>query len=161
MSNYQRKIAPGIALLSEAISRINQSNSDIAHAWVDDLSVAQNVLENPFQTVPKEHGIHITTSFCDPEGNSDNADDDDISFEREISAALLHTLLSHHVKYYNPEYKLQVSLQSLENWLNTQKALLRTTSKDYEFIEDEGITVADYKTDDGSIDVFIEYYVNY
>ena len=161
MSNYQRKIAPGLTALQEITNRMNESNSDIVQDYRYDLMEAEELLNNPFQTIPAERFIHITTSFCDQEGNSDNADDDDIRVDREISAAALYIALDAYVKYYNPEYKLQVSIQTLENWLNTQKALLRTTSKNYEFIEDEGLTVADYDTDYGSLDVFIEFGVSY
>jgi len=164
MSNYQRKIAPGLELLITAIGRVNESNSDLAHEWVDDLSAAQDALENPFQTVPPQRYIHITTSFCDKDGSSYRSDDDDIDVNREISAAMLYSLLNAHIKAYDPSYRIQVNIPDLEDWLNTQYALLRTVNRfdyDYPTIEDKGLTVANIKTDYGSIDFFIEFGIIY
>ena len=161
---YQQKIAPALKLLKEAIKRINESNSDIAHSYVDDLTIVQEVLENPFQTIPPERYIHITTSFCDPEGSSDKAHDDRINFHREITPAMLYSKLDEHVKSYNPNYYLQVNLHEIEEWINTQHTLLKTANRfDYDspIIEDEGLTIADFKTNYGSIDFFIEFGINF
>ena len=80
-------------------------------------------------------------------------------------------MLSEHVKAYDSSYKLErrnpkwdqipTTISELEDWLNNQKALLRTVDKQEPFIQEEGLTVADYPTEYGSIDFFIEYGVSY
>ena len=128
------------------------------------------MIENPFRTVPPERYIQISTSFCQPDGNSDNAHDDTIYFNREISAALLYTILKRHMSHYEKDshYEIQETkqkltnpIQILEEWLEQQKALYKTTGPNEETIEDTGLTIADYKTSFGSIDIFIEYGISY
>ena len=161
MRNYRKKIEASLQKLNKVIEKMNQSNSDIIFDWRHDLLRAEELLLNPFQTVPAERYIQITSSFCDSNSDSTNCDDDHIDIDREISAAMLYTILTAYVKLYDPKYRLQVSLQDLEDWLNMQKALLKTTHKDEEIIEGAGLTIADYKTNYGSIDFFIEFAVCY
>ena len=160
MSNaYQQKIAPARDKIYELSSRLNKSNSDYAHDIRYELLEIEELLLNPFQTVPTRHFVHVTTSLCDHDGNSDKAYCDVIvEFDREITAAYLYVALNNYVTDYREGYYLQISLQQLENWLNEQKPLFKSVKKgDSSFIEDTGITIGDFKTDFGSIDFFLEY----
>ena len=162
LPTHENKIAPGIQLLIAAASRLNARNDDLSHDIYYDLTQAEDLLLNRFQTVPADRSIHITTSFCDPDGSAYKSDDDDIGFEREISAANLYISLKAHVEYYDPEYKLNVNIQDLEDWLTEQTPFLKTVKhNDLGCIEDTGLTVADFKTDYGSIDFFIEYGISF
>lgn len=163
MSNYRKKIAPGVEALVHAYFQLNESNSDLAHDVYCQLIQVENLLLNPFQTVPSRHFIHITTSLCDPDGNSDNAYDDVlVEFDREISAADLYIRLKNYISCPREGYYVQVSLEAVENWLNKQKALYRTVSKtDSGFIDESGMTVGDFKTDFGSIDFCMEYGIQF
>ena len=67
---YQRKIKPAANLLAEITNKMNDSNNDIIHDYRYELLIVEDLLENPFQTVPPTHFIHITTSFCDPDGSA-------------------------------------------------------------------------------------------
>ena len=159
MSIYKQKVARALDWLGKLTDTLNEYESDLAHEVRHELIEIEDLLINPFQTVPKQHFIHVTTSLCDHDGNSDKAYCDVIvEFEQEISAAYLYVALSKYVRDYREGYYLQVSLQQIETWLNEQKALFRTVSKfDTGFIEDSGITICDFKTDFGSIDCFMEY----
>lgn len=161
MSNYHKKIRNGIKTIENALDILNQSNENWISNEIWNIRHGIRMIENPFQTLPVERYVHITVSFCDPEGSSDNADDLDIDFNREISAGLLYTMLAKIVKSYNEDYKLQVSLSDIEEWLNKQKPLYQTTCPDEPFVHETGLTVADYKTDYGSINFFIEFGINY
>ena len=163
MSNaaYLRKIAPARNKLDELSTRLNQSNSDYAHEIYYELTEVEELLINPFQTVPKEHFVHVTTTLCDENGDSDKAYCDLITeFDREITAGHLYVKLKNYVEDYREGYYLQISLQQLEDWLNQQKPLFKTVKKGESFIEDSGITIGDFKTDFGSIDFFLEYGIN-
>ena len=163
MPSYREKIAPGIEQLNKVMSELNQSNSDLAHSVYYDLCEVEDMFLNRFRTVPKTHFVHITTSLCDPDGNSDNAYNDDlVEFEREISAAALYIKLQKYIACPKEGYHVQVSLQDIENWLNKQKALYQTVSKtDSSFIEESGLTVGEFKTDFGSIDFCMEYGIDF
>ena len=162
MSIYTQKVRPASQAISELINNLVESNSDIVHDIRYKLLDIEDLIDNPFQKVPTERFIHITTSFCDPDGSAYKSHDDDISFEREISAANLYIELKAHVEYYDPEYKLNLNIQDLENWLMQQTALLRTVrGNDFGCVEDTGTTVGDFKTKYGSIDFFIEYGISF
>ena len=162
MSVYKRKITPALKNLDFLDDKVIQLNSDLAHDVHCAIIDIEDLLVNPFQTVPAERFIHITTSFCDHDGSSDKAHDDDIYIDREISAAALYIELDAHVKSYDPNYRLSVSIQDLEVWLMQQTALLRTVrGSDFGCVEESGLTVANFKTDYGSIDYFIEFGISF
>ena len=162
MSRYRKKISRGLNKLSEISNRLNESDSNESHEICYELQEVENLLINPLQTIPTERYIQITTSFCDEGGSAYKSHDDEISFNREISPALLYTMLNNHIKNYNNEYRINSNIQELENWLNEQQGLLFTVNKyDCHLIEDTGLTVFDTKTEHGSIGVFIEYGINY
>lgn len=142
-------------------SGLNESNNDTNHEIAYELNQVEDLLLNPYQTLPKERYIQVTTSFCDHAGNSDKAHDDTILFDWEISAAFLYTWLREHVKYYDDNYHLQCSIRDIEDWLIVQKSLFHTVSKESEFLEESGLTVANFPTEYGSIDFFIEYGFSY
>lgn len=160
MQTYQERIAPGIKKIEDALFNLDGSDN-----WVNDeiwnAREGIRMIENPFGTIPARRFVHITTSFCDPDGNSDKSHSHSISFDREISAALLYIELLEIVKVYNRKYFLQISIQDIEEWLNNQKALYKTTQHNEEFIEDTGLTVSDMTTEYGSIDFFIEFGIHY
>ena len=163
--NYRKKIFKGIDKLAHATLALGNSNVN----WIDDiyhdLTIAEDLLLNPFQTVPIDRLIHITISFCDHDRNSDKSHNAEIGFKREISAADIYIFLKECVKDYEDEIigpaELHVNIQDIEEWLNQQKPLLKTTTQDEPFIEDTGLTVCDMKTEYGSIDLFMEYGINH
>ena len=163
-NSYKNKIKKGLELLNEIMNNMNESNNDTVNEYRYDLFEVENLLEYPFQTIPASRYIQITTSFCDPDGSAYKSHDDTISFNREISTAMLYSMLKEHVQYYDPSYTIQADLAELEEWLNTQQGLLQTVDQvGYEAptIEDTGLTVFDIKTEFGSIDVFIEYGISF
>ena len=164
MQTYKEKIAPGIELLANVSLDLNSSDVDWAHELSHQLFEAEDLLLNPFQTVPAERYIHCTSSFCQPNGDSYKAHNDIIvEFTREITAAALYVKLQEYIRNYEPHYTPQVSLKVLEDWLNEQKALYKT-AKHYDLpgcLEDTGLTIGDFKTNYGSIDFFIEYGITY
>ena len=163
--NYRKKIFKGIDKLAHATLALGDSNVN----WIDDiyhdLTIAEDLLLNPFQTVPIGRIIHITISFCDHDGDSHKSHNAEIGFEREISAADIYIFLKECVKDYEDEIieqaKLHISIQDIEKWLNEQKPLLKTTTQNEPFIEDTGLTVCDMKTEYGSINFFMEYAINH
>ena len=114
------------------------------------------------ETVPNNRFIKITTSCCDKNGTARNSQTDTIDFDREIAAANLYVALESLIKSYNEKYQIRARLQELEDWLNAQKALYKTVKgSDFDTIEDTGLTIADIKTEYGSIDFFIEFGIFY
>ena len=156
---YLRKIDPARDKLVELSNRLNESNNDLAHNVRYELLEIDDLLLHPFQTVPKVHFVHVTTSICDPEGNAGTAYCDEIiEFEREISAAFLYVALSKYIFDYREGYHIQISLQQLEDWLNLQKAHFKSVKRgDSPFTDETGLTIGNFKTDYGSIDFFLEY----
>ena len=155
---YKQKIFRGIEAMSHAILALENTPAyNHSRQLINDLWYAQDLLINPYQTLPKRHFIQITSSFCDKAGNSDKAHDHHISFEREISAALLYLHLDEHIKHYDHNWHIQCDINYLEDWLMHQKSLFTTVDKEYGMVQEEGLTVADWPTEWGSIDFFIEY----
>ena len=161
--NYKQRIAPGIECMSHALLTLEEKDAD--QITIDYLWHAQRLLLNPFQTTPKERYIQITISHCNEYGDCQNSQTETIEFNREISAAMLYSLLKEHTQYYDPIVStMQATLQDIENWLNQQKGLMKYDcyiEHDLTIIEDTGFTIAEFKTSYGSIDFFIEYGVRY
>ena len=163
MKNYKARLKPGLEKLSELSDKLNCSKSDLAHEIHCELLDIEDLLINPLQSVPKNRYIHMITSFCNHECDSHKAHSDIIvEFQQEVSPAALYIAIEAHIKSCEEEYNIRADMQEIEEWLNKQKALYKTAKHtDYGFIEDTGLTVADIKTDYGSIDFFMEFAINY
>ena len=163
VSNYRQKIKPGLKRLQQIMSELNESNNDLAHSIYYDLYEVEDLFLYPFQTVPKKRFIHVTSRMRDHKGNFHKSYYDIVAeFEREISAAKLYIALQIYVRHYKEGYYLQASLQTIEKWLNEQKALYKTVKEaDSCLIEDTSLTIGNFKTDYGSIDFFIEYGIDF
>ena len=159
MPTYKEKIAPSIDRIRKLSDTLNLSNNEMAHEIRWELLEIEDMMDNPFQTIPTKHFVHVTASLCDPEGNSDKSYSDVlIDFDREVSESMLYLKIEEYMGHYALEYTPQVSLGDLEDWLNQQKShYLSVEKNDLGFIEDTGLTVGKFKTSYGSIDFFIEY----
>ena len=154
--NKKQRRNKAIDLISNAKSHLNES--------LNKLNTAIDHLENPFQTRPQNRFINMIVSICDPEGNSHKSYNEQLDFKWEINPAFLYIALKEMISHYsNSKYKMFVTIQDIEEWLNNMKGLAFTADLSYDgFIPEEGLTIAkgDMGEDESPgyyYDFFIEY----
>ena len=107
---------------------------------------------------PPQRYINITITESDLKGCGLKSYNEEINFNREISASLLYTKLQKIARAYYKDCHLSIKLQDIENWLIQMKALAFTADLKHDgFIPEAGLTIATIKRKEGQDDIFIEY----